>query len=116
MSPRQPRTLAEVAIANLRGDGMSTVKATVKAAEACTTIWAWGLAARELGRWPEVAEYSAYWRQTERTSYRELAVFRRAFPTERTPQRLAGVLDDQAEAWLERRGAVLSAPADVIVA
>ena len=111
---RPPRTLAEVAIANLRGDGMSTLKATVKAAEACTTIWTWAITAHELGRWPEVTEHARHWRQTERTSYRELALFRRAFPTEHTPQRLAGVLDAQVADWLDRQGVVLSAPASLV--
>lgn len=53
-------------------------------------IAAWGLYVESLP--PEkkatMVGYTAYWKQSEATSYRELDVFHQAFPDERYPDRI----------------------------
>ena len=96
MAARQA-TLADVAIANLRpqyGTGrLATLKAMKKAADAiavaaCLAIAAEKGAGRD-GDWPTQAEYAAWWKMTDRHAQREWQLFRRAFPGEEGPERLA---------------------------
>lgn len=54
-----------------------------------------------------VREYSAWWRETERTGWRDLRRFREVFPEEETPERLAELLGDVRA---KRKEAVISAP------
>jgi hypothetical protein len=102
-------TLAEAATTNLRAGGASWPKAMVKAGQACSTVYAWWRAADELGDWPTYVEYAAYWKISERTVYRELDVFRLAFPTEADTRRLAELVGSEIE--LHSAAAAMSAPA-----
>jgi len=67
-----------------------------------TFMAAWDRARTALGKRPiTLQEYSTWWRENERTAYREQALFREAFPGEDTPERL---LDLAMAQWQERRG------------
>jgi hypothetical protein len=67
-----------------------------------TFMAAWDRARRALDKRPiTLEEYRAWWRENERTAYREQALFREAFPSETTPDRL---LDLAYEQWIERQG------------
>lgn len=46
-------------------------------------------------------EYAEWWRETERTAYRDQALFRQAFPGEDTPDHLLDLAEGQ---WVERHG------------
>ena len=50
-------------------------------------IWAilWAVTRESLGYDPTVEEVAAWWKENERTAYREKAAFRRAFPTLDSP-------------------------------
>ena len=97
---RQPRTLAEIAAVNLAnaegGGAIAQVKAVVRGAQVVSFLWMWAYTMRKLGRAPTRAEQGAEWKQSEREVYRDLALFRKAFPTEEDPNRLAD--------WMNRRG------------
>jgi hypothetical protein len=79
----------------------------VRAGQVLSAMIAWEVAREALGdEWPDgieaqVQAYSAWWRQSERTGWRELSRFRAAFPGESTPTRIMGLSRD---AWDERRG------------
>lgn len=68
-----------------------------KAMRAMTAFGAWAYAesvlGHELGQGESVTaavrEHAEYWRQSERTSWRELQRFRDAFPEEESPSRLS---------------------------
>jgi hypothetical protein len=67
-----------------------------------TFMAAWDRARRALDKRPiGLEDYREWWRETERTAYREQALFREAFPGESTPDRL---LDLAYEQWVERQG------------
>ncbi len=112
---RRPLTLAEVAAVNLHAAGVGQIKAVVKASTVCVTIFCWYLAADKLGHWPTVEQYARHWRQSERTSYRELALFAQAFPGEDGPRRLVGCIAAQVDEKLQA-SQVGSLPADLILA
>jgi hypothetical protein len=113
--PRTPRTLAEVAFFNLlsarveAGEDtgvLAQVKLLKQAAAATATVAALAIAdAFDAGAngWPTQAEFAAYWKVTERHAQNEWAQFRRAFPTEESPDRLAKVVRDIARAKLADR-------------
>lgn len=69
-----------------------------KGTRAAAFIVAWGLYAESVPpeSTPTMVGYTAYWKQSEATSYRELDVFHQAFPTERYPDRI----------WWKARSAV----------
>lgn len=64
---------------------------------AIACLMSWAMAEGALGRplgdgqgvTAAVEEYSSWWRQSRRTTFRDLDAFRRAFPSEDTPARLA---------------------------
>ncbi len=102
---RRPRTLAEFAAFKLwqasgAGGPIAQVKATVKAAQAVTFLWSWAYTTRKLDRPPTRLEHGAEWKQSEREVYRDLALFRQAFPTEANPDRLAGWMNQRSEALI----------------
>lgn len=87
------QTLGEVAFLNLRAAGFNTVRAMKGAADALTTAGALAIAAvRSENGFPTQAEYAAYWKQSERSAQREWERFRKAFPQEEGPERLAKLL------------------------
>jgi hypothetical protein len=51
-------------------------------------VVAWGVAREQLGHTPTVEEYAAWWKQNERSAYREMAMFREAFAPDETPDRI----------------------------
>lgn len=66
----------------------------VRAGRVLTFVIAWGTARDKLGdEWPDtlsaqVRAYAEWWKQSERTSWREIKRFREVFPDEETPSRL----------------------------
>ena len=115
---RMTRTLGEVAAMNLiQSEGLKPWKATRAAADAVSTVACLAIAALSgagEGNWPTQAEYAAYWKIAERTAQRQWADFRRAFPEEQTPDRLARLVRDDYGRRLQESGvsAVLSMPAE----
>lgn len=63
--------------------------------------------------WPTQADYAAYWKITDRTAQREWALFRRAFPGEDGPDRIAQAIVHQqgARRVAENPASVMSLPA-----
>jgi hypothetical protein len=73
-----------------------------RAFRALTFMAAWDTARRSLRHETlTLAEYAEWWRESEATAYRHQALFREAFPGEKTPDRL---LDVAAVQWDERTG------------
>lgn len=82
-------------------------------------IVAWGITTDKLGRPPEsVEEYSQFWGQSERTSYRELASFRKGLPGEVDPSRIWELVRAEVPADAEVGPAVLGniAPERLLIA
>jgi len=50
-------------------------------------ILAWGAVARALGHEPTKEEYTVHWRCSQATYYRELAVLKKVWPEDKSPQR-----------------------------
>jgi len=75
-------------------------------ARAVTVLLSWGIAERALSRplgqdgttTDALIEFGDWWKQSERTTWRDLDAFRRAFPGEDTPHRLAVELAHRVEA------------------
>jgi hypothetical protein len=110
--PDRIPTLAEVAVTNLRRGGKARTRSLVEASKACALVWAWAETTRSLGRPPTRAEHSKHWKESDRTTYRDLEVFRRAFPTERDPQNLANWLNANVERRSSEAGTLgLESPA-----
>ncbi|HWE07807.1 MAG TPA: hypothetical protein VG325_00540 [Solirubrobacteraceae bacterium] len=86
---RGPQTLTEVAAVNLREAGYGPIRSMTKAAAAVTVGMSLALATEKLGRFPTQVEYTEWARMSERSAQREWALFLKAFPTERSPERLA---------------------------
>jgi hypothetical protein len=85
-----------------------------KGTKAAAFIVAWGLYSDSLGEgepW-SVEAYADYWRESHSTAYRELRVFREAFPEDSYPFRVWGVIRDSVEA--RRSGSVAVAVAQAL--
>lgn len=84
---------------------------SLRAGRVLAFMVAWETARASLGdEWPadqgisaQVYAYGAWWRESERTAWRELERFRAAFPDEQTPTRL---MDAAAAARWDRRHGV----------
>ena len=117
MAPRSP-TLGEVAFANLKAEGYGTMRAMKGAADALATAGALAIAAtRSENGFPTQAEYARYWKQSERSAQREWDRFRKAFPNEEGPERLAKLLVTQYSKRLRERedpSIAFSLPATVL--
>src|SRR3954467_13409522 len=73
-------------------------------------IIAWGIFTEKHDRPPEsVEEYSDYFGQSERSTYRELALFRKGLPGEPDPTRIWELIRAQVPADDEEGPAVLGA-------
>ena len=60
-----------------------------KAMKVLTFIVAWGVVIEDTGDEDiGIEDYAAWWRESERTAFREQALFREAMPDEDTPTRL----------------------------
>lgn len=119
MKQREP-TLIEVAFANLRAQGYSTIRAVKAASDALTTVGALAIAAAHSDNgFPTQAEYAAYWKQSERSAQREWRRFKDAFPGEEGPERLARLLVAEYSRRLAERedpSIAFSLPASLVAA
>lgn len=118
--PRQ-LPLGAVAVINLIDAGESKVKAIVHAGQACATIYtaAYAHYKLDLGRFPTQADYAEFWSSSERSVQREWALFRKAFPTEQDPERLARWLISEINTRIESKQAEafsVPAPPDLVPA
>jgi Txe/YoeB family toxin of Txe-Axe toxin-antitoxin module len=89
---RTAPTLGEVAFRNLREQGYGPVRAMKAAADALAIAGALAIAATQQDGFPTQAEYANYWKQSERSAQRDWERFRKAFPGEDGPERLARAL------------------------
>lgn len=105
------QSLAAVALINLINAGESKPRATLQAAQACATAITLAIAARELDHWPTQAEYAANTGISERKAQKEWALFRRAFPGEDSPERIARWLYSEVGRRIEEKTAALTVPA-----
>lgn len=78
---QRSRTLLE-AVYEQTGSMRDTVKIGM-------TLTCWAVVRQDLGRAPLVREYADWWKVSERTAWREMALFTKAFPGEENPDRLA---------------------------
>lgn len=98
VSPRQRTpSLLELAISNLRAQGHSWPAATVKGAQACSTIWQLAYQHDDEGRWPTQEQFAAYWKTPLRSVQRDWSRFRQAFPREADPERIAKLVAIEIE-------------------
>lgn len=114
---KKPVPLAAVVTQRLKdNEDMSLMRATVNAGKICTTIVALAIAARDLQHWPTQAEYADYWKQSLRSAQREWALFHRAFPEEKSPDRIAQRLFAEMQARLDDPKTPLAMPAELAAA
>jgi len=114
---KKPVPLAAVVTQNLMThEDMSLMRATVNAGKICTMIVCLAIAARELGHWPSQADYADYWKQSLRSAQREWALFHRAFPDEKSPDRIAQRLFAEMSARLDDPKTPLAMPAELAAA
>lgn len=114
---KKPLPLAAVVTQKfIENEGMSLMRATVNAGKVCTTIVALAIAARDVGHWPTQAEYADYWKQSLRSAQREWALFHRAFPEEKSPDRIAQRLFAEMSARLDDPKTPLAMPAELAAA
>jgi hypothetical protein len=85
----RPPTLLE-AIQERTGSLRATMKVGM-------TITCWAIVRQDLGRAPFVHEYADWWKVSERTAWREMAGFAKAFPDEENPDRLAQLVIEAVE-------------------
>lgn len=107
--------LVAVATINFMEDGDSRLKAIKNAGAVGTTVVGLALTARKMDHWPTQAEYAADWKISERKAQQEWALFRRAFPGEESPDRIAKWLVTEMGRRIEERSAPLTAPAPPFV-
>ena len=94
---RQPRTLQEFAAKNV---------GAIKSARVIAFVLSWGIAAEAVGHPLTLEEYADWWKDSRSTAFREQALFREAFPGEKTPQRIVELLSERGTKWY--RGGVKS--------
>lgn len=108
---REPRTLLEVIYVHT-----GSLRATMRVG---MLVQQWALCRRDLGRRPMVEEYASWWKISERTAYRDLAAFAKAFPGEDGPDRIAVLLlanSDAIRAKLTPASVLASSPAGLLPA
>jgi hypothetical protein len=104
-------SLIVVAMTNLLADGDSRIKAMKGAATTCATVCTLALLGRLLDHWPTQADYADYCEISERKAQQEWALFRRAFPGEESPDRIARWLSTEVGRRIEDKTAPLTVPA-----
>lgn len=72
-----------------------------KTSQALSFMVQWGMVRNDLQREPTIEEYAEWWHLSERTAWREKALFVAAFPGEKSPSRLLDVASSQ---WDAKRG------------
>jgi hypothetical protein len=110
--------LAAAATIGLYADGDKSLRSLTNGAKVIAMLWAIAYCHHKLGHYPTQAEYSKYWEIDERTAQREWALFRRAFPEEQSPERLARWVLTEISSRIEDKTAAMtvSAPADLHLA
>ncbi len=108
--------LAAVATMHLRASGVGKLASMPQAADVCGPLWALAKTTHDLGHYPGQAEYAAEWNISDRTAQREWALFKCAFPTEDSPERLARWLLSESSRHIEDSSTALTAPADLVPA
>jgi hypothetical protein len=103
--------LVIVAMENLIDAGDSRLSALKNAAIVGANVCALGITARALEHWPTQAEYAAYWKISDRKAQQEWALFRRAFPGEDSPDRIARWVYTEVGRRVEEKTAPLWVPA-----
>lgn len=68
-----------------------------KGTRVATFIVQWAICAQALGREPTQGEYTEYWKEPERSSWRQRAEFREIFPALETPQVFADAAAEKYE-------------------
>jgi hypothetical protein len=98
------------------------------AGRAMATLISWGIAESKLGRplgddvqghghtMAAIREYSEWWKQSERTTQRDLAAFRAAFPGEDLPARLAALLRERRLSMQARKDATAAVHSVLVAA
>jgi hypothetical protein len=89
-----------VAMRNLVNSGMKKPLAAVAAGKALAVLWKFLVAGQSLNHWPTQHEYADYWNETRRTAERDWERFRRAFPTQQSPRKLAELVRAQRPAQI----------------
>lgn len=107
----KPKPLALVALENLIEGGDNQLKAMKNAGAACATVCSLAIIARKLDHWPTQVEYAAYFNISERKAQQEWALFRRAFPGEDSPDRIARWVHNEVGRRVEKNTAPLTVPA-----
>lgn len=82
-----------------------------KGTKAAAFIVAWGIYADSVGdgERPGMHGYAKYWKQSVATSYRELEVFREAFPEDPFPDRVWAMIREHVETRKSRSVATAQA-------
>ncbi len=103
---RPPRTLLELAVANV---------GPVQAPRVIAFVLLWAAARDSMPEEPSVEEFAKWAAMSRRTAFDRQALFRRAYPGEETPGRL---LDVAAAQWDLRRGgqSLAKLPAHLVAA
>lgn len=102
---------------NLQNAGVGKLRSMKEAAAACEPVVALAIARKQLGHWPSQSEYAQHWKISERTAQYEWALFRKAFPEEESPERLAKQLYAEVGAdRIEDRSAAFSVPMNLVTA
>ncbi len=96
-----------------------------KGVRACTFLATWAIAERKLGHklgaadggtvTAGVREHAKYWALSERTSWRDVAAWQKAFPTESSPAALAGQFLRVYDVELAKRADALGQVTGVMV-
>ena len=98
------------------------------AGRAMSVLIAWGMAEASLGRplganvegrghqTAAIREYAEWWKANERTTWRDLAAFKAAFPGEESPARLAAELRERRLSMKRQRDAAAAVNGVLVVA
>jgi hypothetical protein len=105
----RPLPLTAVAFLNLQAAGEKKLPAMKHAADAIQPIWGMAFARHKLDHWPSQAEYAAFYEMSERKAQHEWAAFRRAFPGEQSPERIARLFYAEVGKRVEDHSTALSA-------
>jgi hypothetical protein len=98
------KTQESVVVAMVRRGGLR------RAIKACGFVVAWGIVANELGRTPKLYEYTAYWKQSQSTTTREVRSFSACVPEGVTVEDVWRSVDLRSTSRQEQVAELLGAP------
>lgn len=107
MSTKREPTILDVCVAK---------KGIYKGGRVATFIVCWCIASNALGREITLEEYREWWKESERTAYREQARFREVFPQLANPQPIADNAMARSEALQRGVRGVGALPASLAIA